>query len=290
MLPFDFYLPYSIEEALSLLSADDPDIRPVGGGTAVWLMMKAGVLSPSRLVSLQKIEPIYSEITSENGELVIGGLTRLSTIEHDVSVRRGWPLINRTLQTLANVRVRSVATIGGNISHADPHMDMPPVLAALRATVIIAGPGGVTRRVAADEFCTGYYETVLQRNELVASLCVPRQANAYSYMKVTTRAKHDWPALGLAVVFQLDNGTITQPSIVLGAATDRPTRLLGAEQLLNGNSIKDDRLLEAAAEAGAGEVELTADPHGSSTYKQHLLKTTLIRAVRQAALKAGNAK
>src|SRR3954471_12342163 len=134
MTPFEFLLPYSLEEALSLLDPEDPGIRPVGGGTAVMLMMKAGVLSPTRLVSLQKIGDKHAAVeVNRDGELVLGGLARLADIERHAPVRAKWPMLAHALRGVANPRVREVATIGGNLSHADPHLDMPPVLAALGA-------------------------------------------------------------------------------------------------------------------------------------------------------------
>ena len=143
MVPLEFVVPYSIEEAIDMLDAEDPGIRPVGGGTAIMLMMKAGVLTPTRLVSLQHIEPRYAELRiNAAGELVIGGLTRLATLEHHPEVKRGWPVLSRMMRTLSNVRVRSVATVGGALAHADPHMDLPPVLAALGARVSVMGPKG----------------------------------------------------------------------------------------------------------------------------------------------------
>ena len=205
MIPFDLARPRSLMEAIALLDPEDPDIRPVGGGTAVMLMMKAGVLRPTRLVSLRDIEPRYAQVRAgENGELRIGGLTRLATLEHSPVVKEGWPLLARTLRTLSNVRVRNVATIGGNLGHADPHMDMPPVLTSLGARVTISGPNG-ERSVPVEELCTGYYETVLARDELISEVIVPPQAGRpAAYMKVTTRAAHDWPALGLTLSLLLD--------------------------------------------------------------------------------------
>ncbi|MGH8758321.1 MAG: FAD binding domain-containing protein, partial [Burkholderiales bacterium] len=173
MTPFEFLVPYSLEEALSLLDPEDPDIRPVGGGTAVMLMMKAGVLSPTRLVSLQKIGERHSRVeVNALGTLVIGGTAKLAYIETHPEVRRNWPLLAQALRGVANPRVRAVATIGGNLSHADPHMDMPPVLAALNAQVVISGPTG-SRTVDADGLWVGYYETVVRRDELITEIRVP---------------------------------------------------------------------------------------------------------------------
>jgi carbon-monoxide dehydrogenase medium subunit len=196
-------------------------------------------------------------------------------------VKEGWPLIARTLRTLSNVRVRNVATIGGNLGHADPHMDMPPVLTSLGARVTIAGPLG-ERTVPVEELCTGYYETVLARDELISEVIVPQQAGRpAAYMKVTTRAAHDWPALGVAVVLDMQGERIHRASVIVGAATDRPTRLTQAEALLCG-ALPDDAILREAGDAGAAQLDIVGDPHGSASYKKQLLKVYLGRAVRTA--------
>ncbi len=281
MTPFEFLLPYSLDEALSLLDADDPAIRPVGGGTAVMLMMKAGVLHPTRLVSLQKVGLRHARVeVDDSGHLVIGGLARLADIEASPAVRQGWPLLAQALRGVANPRVRAVATIGGNLAHADPHMDMPPVMSALGAQVTITSAAG-SRTVAADTLCTGYYETVLRRDELITELRVPPQAGPGTYLKMTTRAAHDWPALGLAVVLGMDGERVSRASLLVGAATDKPTRLSAAEAILVREGLTESALRHAA-EAGAGEAPISADAHGSAAYKRHLLRVALPRAIHTA--------
>jgi aerobic carbon-monoxide dehydrogenase medium subunit len=290
MIPFELAKPQSLAEAIGLLDPEDPDIRPMGGGTAVMLMMKAGVLRPTRLVSLRDVEPEYAQVgIGTHGELHIGGLTRLATLEHSPLVKEGWPLLARTLRTLSNVRVRNVATLGGNLAHADPHMDMPPVLGSLGARVTIKGPRG-ERTVPVEQLCTGYYETVLSRDELIARVIVPPQAGRpAAYMKVTTRAAHDWPALGVAVVLDMEGAAIKHASVIVGAATDRPTRLTEAETLLRGAEPGDEKTLRHAGEAGAAQLDIVGDSHGTASYKKQLLKVYLGRAVR-TALAAANAR
>jgi carbon-monoxide dehydrogenase medium subunit len=281
MVPFEFMVPYTLDEAVSLLDAEDPGIRPVSGGTAIMLMMKAGVLSPTRLVSLHHLDAAHAAVrTNAAGELVIGAMTRLATLEHDAAVNQGWPLLARTMRTLSNVRVRAVATVGGALAHADPHMDLPPVLAALGARITIVGPKG-TRSVSADDLATGYYETVLARDELISEITVPPQQGPGAYMKVTTRAAHDWPALGLAIVLARQGDAPHSASIVVGAATDKPTRLFKAQAELQGSSF-DDAALKRAGDAAADEIDIVSDPHGSAAYKRHLLRINLGRAVRTA--------
>lgn len=281
MTPFEYLLPYSLEEAIALLDPEDPGIRPVGGGTAVMLMMKAGVLRPTRLVSLHKIGERHAAIeVNRDGELVIGGLARLAAIERHPAVRATWPLLAQALRGVANPRVRAVATLGGNLSHADPHLDMPPVLAALGARIVITGPQGA-RMVDAESLCTGYYETVVRRDELITQVMVPPQAGPGAYLKMTTRAAHDWPALGVAVVLKLQGEQVQRASVFTGAATDCPTRLRQAQSVLEQRGT-GEAALQAAAEAAMAEAPLVGDAHGSAAYKRQLLKVALPRAIEGA--------
>jgi aerobic carbon-monoxide dehydrogenase medium subunit len=280
MTPFEICEPRSLKEAFALLDPDDLSVRPIAGGTALMLMMKAGVFHPTRLVSLQGIEKQYSSIElAADGELRIGAMTPLAAIERSSEVKRRAPVIATTLRTLSNIRVRNVATAGGNLAHGDPHMDLPPVLIALGASVCVLGPK-TERTIAVENLFTGYYETVLAKDELISRVIVPPQANRRSaYFKITTRAAHDWPTLGLAISLQLDGSTIREARVAVSAATEKATRAFATESMLRGNRI-DDRLLRTAGERAASEIEIRSDMHGSAAYKKRLLRVYLERAIR----------
>jgi carbon-monoxide dehydrogenase medium subunit len=288
MMNFELAMPQTLDEAIALLDPEDRGIRPIGGATAIMLMMKIGVFQPTRLVSLRGIEARYATVErGDDGALHIGGLTPLAVLERS-PLLRDWPVLTQTLKTLSNIRVRNVATIGGHLAHADPHMDLPPVLSALDAQVVIAGPSG-QRTLPVEQLCTGYYETSLALNELIIEVIVPPLSQRRAaYLKCTTRTHHDWPALGLAVVLQTAGDTILDSRIFLGAATDKPTRLNDAEAVLRGSAI-DDAALRRAGEAGAESLSIVGDTHGSAPYKKQLLRVYLGRAVR-AALASTNAQ
>src|SRR3954464_4214862 len=213
MSPFELAEPASLAEAIALLGMENA--RPLSGGTALMLMMKAGVLRPARLVSLRKLK--LDEIRAD-GELRIGAMASLRALERSAKVKAGWPAITRTLRTLSNVRVRNVATVGGALAHADPHMDLPPLLIALGASIRLVGPLG-ERTMPVEELFTGYFETVLQRNELISELHVPAQGQRNAaYLKVTTGSAEDWPALGVAVVLDAVGSEAKSGLIVVSAA------------------------------------------------------------------------
>ncbi len=173
MTPFELVEPASLKEAIASIDPDDPDVRPIAGGTALMLMMKAGVFRPRRLVSLRKLGDGFTRIAAApSGELTIGAMTPLSALEHSPEVARHAPVIVRTMRRLSNVRVRNVATVGGALAHGDPHMDLPPVLIALGASVSVAGPKG-ERTLAVEDLLTGFYETALDKNELITASSHP---------------------------------------------------------------------------------------------------------------------
>ena len=280
MTPFELLEPRSMREAAALLDGSDA-ARPVSGGTAVMLMMKMGVLRPARLVSLRGVEKRYSEITAAGGEVRIGALVTLSALERSPVIGKELPVIARTLRTLSNVRVRNVATIGGHLAHADPHMDLPPVLIALGARITVVGPKG-ERTMPLEGLHKGYLETTLAPSELIAEVAVPAQGSRYaSYLKCTTRSADDWPAIGVACVLEMDQGTAREARIVIGAATDTPKRLAKAEGTLRGARV-DDAVLSKAGEAAAAEAGVIGDAHGSAAYKRELLRVYVARAVRAA--------
>jgi carbon-monoxide dehydrogenase medium subunit len=151
------------------------------------LMMKAGVFRPTRLVSLRAIEKRSAIAAAANGELKIGAMTPLSAVERSAAVFQHAPVITRTLRMLSNVRVRNVATVGGNLAHADPHMDLPPVLIALGARVFVAGAPG-ERAIPVETLFAGYFETVLKRDELITELIVPGQGRGTRIISNARRA------------------------------------------------------------------------------------------------------
>jgi carbon-monoxide dehydrogenase medium subunit len=282
MTPFELAEPASLRDAIALLDPDDSTVRPIAGGTALMLMMKAGVFRPTRLVSLRKLGSQYSRIAAgADGALTIGAMTPLAEVERSAEVARAAPVIPRAMRRLSNVRVRNVATIGGNLAHGDPHMDLPPVLIALGAEVAVIGPKG-ERTIAVEKLFTGYFETVLAKNELIAELRIPAQGKRRAaYLKCTTGSNEDWPALGVAVSLDADGSSIRSATVVVSAATEKAGRLGEAEKVLAGAGVTD-ALLARAGDAAAAQAVTVSDVRGSAAYKRELIRVYVARAVRAA--------
>ncbi len=285
MSGFELVHPTSLREALVLLDTDESTVRPLSGGTALMLMMKAGAFQPTMLVSLRRMEAEHCAIrTTATGGLKIGAMATLASLEHSPVVRAHAPVICQAMTRLANVRVRNVARVGGNLAHGDPHMDLPPVLASLGAVALLSGMAG-ERRVPVESFFTGYYETVLTPGELILAVEIPSQSSWSSvYLKMTTRSADDWPALGVAVSVSIEDGLIADSRIIVSAATERLTRLAGVEAELKGQPIGAP-VFARASEAAAAEAETISDSRGSAEYKSQLLRVQLRRALEQATHK-----
>lgn len=279
MIPFEIVEARSLPEAVAQLDPEDTSIRPIAGGTALLLMMKAGVFRPTRLVSLRLIDGASQIRVEADGAVRIGALAPLASLEHSRDIQRLLPVIGSTLRVLSNVRVRNVATVGGSLAHGDPHMDLPPILIALGASVNVLGREG-ERVIPVADLLTGYFETQLANNELISELVIPPQNGRRSvYLKCTTRARDDWPTLGVAVSVAAERDRVHEATIVISAATERATRIEPAGALLIGGE-PSAKLLRAASEATVAA--LTGELQGFVPYKQQLIRVYVERALRQA--------
>ncbi|MDX3904995.1 MAG: FAD binding domain-containing protein [Pigmentiphaga sp.] len=274
MSSFELLQPASLDEALQMLSAPGFAGRPASGSTALSLMRRAGILNVDSLVSLEGLRQSLAQIRlSPEGEAQIDGFVTLGEMEHHAGLLASHPVLARVFTTLANPRVRNVAMIGGYLSHGDPHMDLPPLLSALDARVTVRSLRG-SRDIPVEQLYRGYYETALQADELIVGLVLPAQPTCASYKKITTRARHDWPTLGIAAAFEAAGSRLDRVRLFIGAATDRPTRLARTEALLAGQAWSAE-LGRRAADTAVSEAQLIPDSHGSTEYKQALLRAFL---------------
>lgn len=279
MRPFDLVEPTTLDEAVTLLNTNEA-ARPIAGGTALLLLVKAGLFRPEALVSLRRLRADLTGIARQNdGSLRIGAMTSLTELGRSPLVRDTFPVIAQTLRTLSNVRIRNVATIGGHLAHADPHMDLPPVLLCLGARLRAHGPHG-ERWIGLDDFYSGYCETTLARDELITEVVLPAPAAewAAAYMKFTALAAHDWPAVGVAVSAVRRDGTLGDVHVAVGAAMERALRLHTVEAQLEGER-PSGNLVRAAADSAAQEVKPLGDLRGSAEYKREMVRVHARRAV-----------
>jgi carbon-monoxide dehydrogenase medium subunit len=283
MKSFDLVEPTTLDEAVALLDPEDPGVRAIAGATALMPMMKARLFQPVRLISLRRLNGALRGVHADvRGGLRIGAMTTLSELERSPLVGVAVPVMSRALRTLSNVRIRNVATLGGHLAHGDPHLDLPPILMTLGARVRAVSRRG-ERWIDMNDFAVGYYQTAIARDELIAEIEVPAQpAGVHAwYAKFTALSADDWPAVGVAVWYRVDNGRIAEARVAVSAATDRPLRIAGAEAALVGAS-STPAVFARAADAAADEVEPLTDIRGSAAYQREMVRVHVRRALERA--------
>jgi carbon-monoxide dehydrogenase medium subunit len=285
VIPFTYLEPSSLHEALALLTQHGGEAKLIAGGTGLVNLMKQRLVRPEFVIGLRALKPLGGIV--ENGSLRIGALTTLQSLAASVAVRRKAPLLADACHHVATVRVRSMATIGGAVAHADPNLDTPPALIALDAQ-IIARSQRTERKIPADRFFTGYYETVLQPDEIVTDIIVPEQpaGSGAAFLKFLPATQDDYATVSVAVRIALNgNGIIEDARVALGAAATVPIRAAALEAALSGKAA-DEKIFREAAPLVLDAIDPIADFRGSAQYKRKMAVVHVHRGLSEAAVKA----
>jgi carbon-monoxide dehydrogenase medium subunit len=281
MRKFDLTEPRSLPEACAIL-ANDSNAKAVAGGTALLTIIKQGLLIPKTLVNLKNISDGSSITFDPVRGLRIGALATINEIETSETVRRHYPPLAEACHVVANIRIRNMATIGGNLAHGDYQSDPPTVLAALDARVELLSTGKV-RQLAFADFQLGSYETALQPGELLSAVLMPPlpQGMAGHYVKFTTGSSEERPCAGVAALARIDSGVCKELRLAVGAVSAKPERI-GATSLADGKALTPDLIVTIAAEA-ARNIKPIDDVRGPADYKRHLVGVLIRRALQALA-------
>lgn len=283
MIPFEYRTPKNLKEVHASLKEFGTDAKLISGGTALVIMMKQRLVRPSCLVSLRSVRGLNG-IEVKDGGLSIGGLATHREVETSSLVRRRLPVLSETYHHVATIRVRNTASVGGGLAHADPNQDPPPTLIALGATVKATSANG-SRVIPLDEFFTDYYETVLNPDEIITEVFVPKLPpnSGSAYLKFLPRTADDYATVSAAAVLTLDKSkkTISDVRIALGSVGTTPIRAKDAEALLRGQPVKPEAFREAAEKAKEA-VDPVTDFRGSAGYKKEMAGVFVRRALEKA--------
>ncbi len=268
MIPvgFDYERPDTVDGALALLAEHGEDAKVLAGGHSLLPVMKLRLAAPELVIDIGKLAELRY-IRVEGDEVAIGAGSRHHDLEVSAEIAAEVPLLGAVARTVGDPQVRHRGTIGGSLAHADPASDLPAAVLALGGTVVLRGPRG-ERQVPITEFYTGVFSTVMEPDELVVEIRVPRTGTAgWAYEKFTRRA-NDWAIVGVAVV---------DGRVGLVNMGQTPLRASATEAALaSGGSIDD-----AAALAAKG-TDPPADLAGTKAYRQHLARILTKRALTTA--------
>ena len=269
--PFEYRRVGTVDEAIQALS-DGPDAKLLAGGHSLLPLMKLRLARPSLLVDISRLQDL--KYVKEDGDRVgIGALTRHHDVANSEVLQELCPIVSYAAGEIGDPQVRHVGTIGGSVAHADPASDMPSVLLALDAEMVIRGAGGASRTVPASGFFKGLFEPDLASDEVLTEIRVPKTVGrGWSYLKFHRRAQ-DWALVGVAALAQNGAG----PSVALTNMADRPVRAAGVEEALAGGADP-----AAASERAAEGTSPPTDAFASAEYRGELVKVLVRRAIEEA--------
>jgi aerobic carbon-monoxide dehydrogenase medium subunit len=273
--PFRLHHPGSLEEAITLRADLDDKAAIYAGGTELLLAMKMGILRYEHLIDIKRIEELRG-IWIDDGMVRIRATVTHREIEHHPGIDERLPVLAEQERNVANVRVRCMGTLAGNLAFAEPHADPPALLWALGARVAVQGRQG-RRVLSMDEFCVGAYESALGPDEVIVAIEVPILPHGWSasYVKFQVLER---PSVGVAAVGEISDGVFVQiPRVVVGAVDERP-RPVPAE-MLGGKAIDDSAAVDEICDAARGSVEPVDDLGGSADYKRQLVEVLTRRAI-----------
>lgn len=283
--PFALYQASTVAEAAGVLARDGNDAVLYAGGTEILLVLKEGLLRVKSLVDVKRI-PGLSEIRVDEGYVTIGATATHRAVEGADVIRAHCPLVAGVARHVANIRVRSVGTVGGNLAFADPHSDLATLFLALDGVVRLGSRAGA-RELPLGEFVQGPYETARAEDEVLTSVRLsPWPAGTVgAYVKFGV---YERPTLGIAVALMRDGGdVVTDARLAVGCVTPRPARLAAVEARLRGFRVADvDRHAGEVAALAVQDVEAVDDLHGSGEYKREMTRVFVQRILRVAAARA----
>jgi len=269
--PFEYARAESVNQAIDLLSKHE-DAKIIAGGHSLLPLMRLRLARPAMLVDISRIGDL-GYIREDGDRIAIGALARHHDVANSEVLQQSCPIVSYAASLIGDPQVRHVGTIGGSCAHADPASDMPTVLLALGAELVIQGPQGKRRTVKAADFFEGLFEPDLAANEVLTEIRVPKTAGrGWSYIKFHRRAQ-DWAIVGVAALA----GNGTGPAVALTNMGEKPLRATGVEEALAGGA--DPATAATRADEGTSP---PSDTFGSAEYRKELSKVLVRRALEEA--------
>ena len=283
MIPgkFDYVRPSSVNDAVGALQNGGDDVKVIAGGQSLLPLLRLRLANPELLVDVGGIDAL-SGVTDHGNSLVIGSRTTHYELTRDPLIAQHCGLIAEAAGTVADPAVRHRGTLGGSIAHGDPAGDLPAVVLALDATMLVSGPGG-DREIPASGFFVDYLTTSLEPGEILTGVRVSKLGSDWGYRyEKFHRTAQAWAIVGVAALARRSNGHVAEARIGLTNMGAVPIRATAAEAAAAGAEANRAALAAAAMRAADG-TEPPADLHGAPDYRRHLARVLTGRALAAAA-------
>jgi carbon-monoxide dehydrogenase medium subunit len=277
---FSYARATSVANAIELLAEHGERAKVLSGGQSLMPAMNLRLLAPELIVDIGSLDELRG-VARREGLLSIGALTRHVDLQNDPDIATDAPLLREAIAHVAHPAIRNRGTIGGSLAHADPASELPACMIALNATIVVRGPKG-ERRIPAEDFFVGIYETLLSAQELLVAVEVPLlPPNSAHYFCEFARRQGDYAIVGLAAQAVVEdhpgNRRLFDFRPVFFGLSDRPVRAKAAAMLVNTDMTPDT--LSEALQALADELDPPEDQQANSAMRRHYAKVLLARCV-----------
>jgi aerobic carbon-monoxide dehydrogenase medium subunit len=281
---FDYLEPTTVAEACALLKQHAGEAKVFAGGSHLTILMKQGLYQPKTLVNIKKIPELRGIKYDAAEGLSIGALVTHREIETSALVREKFPVLCEAEREVANIRVRNMGTVGGNLASGEPLTDLSQIFISLDGRAKIAGPAR-ERIIAIEELFVDFYTTSLADDEILTRVVIPPlpARSGVEYIRFSSSSVVDKPSAGVAVrlTLETDNETVQSARIVLGCVGATPVHAHKAEALFIGKKVTLE-LVEDAGSIASQECSPTSDLRGSEQYKRAIVRTLVKRAAAKA--------
>ncbi len=283
MIPasFDYIAPTTVEEALAALAEHGDEAKVLGGGQSLLPILRMRLNAPGVVVDLGRVEALRG-IREEGDEVVIGSMATYADVLASDAVSTHAALLAKAVKTVADPQIRHRGTVGGALVHADPAGDVGAPVLALGARLVIAGEGGQTRTVEADDFFEDLFTTAVGEGELLTEVRIPKHTGWGAHYEKFVRVSHQWSIVGVAAAVRTDGGAIAEARVGLTNMGSTPLRAKAVEAALVGRPATDEAVREAVAAVTEG-TNPPSDLNGDADYRRHLATVLTRRAVLAAA-------
>ena len=264
----------SLPEVLAQLGSAPGAWMPIAGGTELMVAHAAGRLTTPRLISVWGLPELAFIRISEDWISIGGGVT-FGHIRRNAAIASDFPLLTLAASWIGSIANQNRATLAGNIVNGSPAADAPPALLVYDAEIELISQRG-SRRLPYSQFHLGYKQSVLEPDELVLTLHLPRRfAKHGQYLrKIGTRKAMAITKVALAGTAIVDGGKISEIRLAAASVADRPVRMIATEEALLGKDLTPETR-RAARNALLGEVRPIDDIRSTAEYRKHVAANLL---------------
>ncbi len=277
MIPsaFEYFSPSSIQETLDLLEQHGEEGKILAGGHSLIPAMRLRLAQPANIIDIGALRSELSYIKEEGGNIAIGAMTPYYDLETSDLLKEACPILVEATRLIGDAQVRNWGTVGGSVVHADPSSDLPAVLLALEAQLVLKSKSG-ERTVPIGDFFVTILTTSIEPNELLTEIRFPNsRGKKGSYQKLANKASH-YAVVGAAAV--VGSG---QVRVAFSGLAPIPMRAEQVENALQGKQL-DTASIEAACKDCASDVDALSDLHGSQEYRRAMAAVYAKRALMAA--------